>query len=210
MKQSIENDIFRKIKYGKRGNLYFPSDFIHLDNVGTINKTLSRMAKRGEVIRLAQGIYLYPKKDPLLGILYPTTEEIAQAIAKRDHARIRPTGVQALQRLGFSTQVPMNAVYFTDGSPRKIKVGNRTITFKKITPKMLAIKNSLMLLIISALQEIGVENITPDIRANIKLTLNHMNREVAMKDTKFAPAAIARFIYDLIKENDAHGLVTTT
>ena len=52
-----------------------------------------------------------------LGILYPTFEEIAAAIARRDKAKIVPTGIYALNQLGLSTQLPMNVVYLTEGSP---------------------------------------------------------------------------------------------
>jgi hypothetical protein len=63
--------------------------------------------------------------------MLPTTEQIAEAIAKRDKARIIPTGAYALHMLGLSTQIPMNVVYLTDSSARKVKVGKQTIVFKK-------------------------------------------------------------------------------
>ena len=62
-------------------------------------------------------------------------QEVAEAIAKRDRIRTVPTGSYALNALGLSTQVPMNIVLLTDGSPREIKVGKRKIKFKKTTPK---------------------------------------------------------------------------
>lgn len=38
----------------------------------------------------------------------PSIEQIAEMIARRDKARIVPTGIYALNKLGISTQVPMN------------------------------------------------------------------------------------------------------
>ena len=60
----------------------------------------------GMLVRLAHGIYYYPKEDKEygLGIIYPSVEDIAQAIAKRDKAKIVPMGAYALNRLGLSTQ----------------------------------------------------------------------------------------------------------
>ncbi len=48
------------------------------------------MTDSDTVIRVIRCIYCYPKidKEFRLGVLYPTYEEIAQAIAKRDKARI--------------------------------------------------------------------------------------------------------------------------
>lgn len=85
-------------------------------------KALERLVAKGILIRLARGVYCYPKEDKVLGlgVVYPSYEEIAQSIAQRDKARIAPTGVYAMNILGFTTQVPMNLVFLTDGSPRSI------------------------------------------------------------------------------------------
>ena len=53
------------------------------------------MEKDGLIERLAHGIYIKPKKDPLLGTIYPNIGEVAKEIANRDKARIAPTGVMA-------------------------------------------------------------------------------------------------------------------
>ncbi len=90
---------------------------------------------RGEIHRVAQGIYARLAEDSILGPLKPSTEEIAEAISRRDKARIIPTGSLALNALGLSTQIPINVVYYTDGSARKIEIGNRTVKFKKTAPK---------------------------------------------------------------------------
>ena len=69
------------------------------------------------------------------------------SIAKRDKARIVPTGVYALNALGFSTQIPMNVVFLTDGAARKIKVGNgQGIVFKRTVAKNLSYKNDVSLI----------------------------------------------------------------
>lgn len=61
-------------------------------------------------------------KELGLGQLFPSYEDIAQVIAKRDKVRIFPAGALAQNMLGLSTQVPMNVVYLTDGSNRKVNV----------------------------------------------------------------------------------------
>lgn len=77
-----------------------------------------------------------------LGVVYPSFEDVAQYIAKRDRARIVPTGSYALNVLGLSTQVPANVAYLTDGAPRKVKLlSGRGITFVKTAPRNLAFTN---------------------------------------------------------------------
>ena len=57
--------------------------------------------------------------------------------------------------LGLTTQIPLKLGYLTDGSPRKITIGKRTIQFKKTTPKNLALKGEISKLAVQALKEIG-------------------------------------------------------
>jgi hypothetical protein len=138
MIQSIDDKIFAKIKKAKRGSLFFTDDFLSFGSAKAVSKALERSVTRGEIQRVARGIYARLAADSILGPIKPSTEEIAEAICKRDKARIIPTGTLALNALGLSTQISINVVYYTDGSARKIEVGNRTIKFKKTAPKNLA------------------------------------------------------------------------
>ena len=149
-----------KIKRAKRGSLFFVDDFVSYGTAKALNKALERLETKGEIMRVAQGIYTRPETDLLIGKIRPTTEKIAQAIAKRDKARIVPTGAFAMHALGLSTQVPMNVVYLTDGAARKIKIGKRSIVFKKTTPRNLAAKGEISGLAIQALKAIGKDHLT--------------------------------------------------
>jgi hypothetical protein len=198
--QSIHNQIEEKIKSLKKGSIVFIADFIEFGTAENVKKVLLRLEKKEILIRLAHGIYLYPKKDKELGTLFPSTEEIARAIAKRDKARIISTGVQALQQLGLSTQVPMNVVYLTDGAPRKIKVGKRTITFKKTTPKNLTIKDKKLNIVIQGLKELGKENVDENAKQKIKKVLQQMTTESIKGDSVNAPTWIRNTILELIHQ----------
>lgn len=89
----------------------------------TIAKALERLVEKQEIRRVARGIYSRLQTHPELVLLYPSTDAITQAIAKRDKARIIPTGSMALNALGLSTQVPMNLVSLTGGAARKVTLG---------------------------------------------------------------------------------------
>ena len=158
--QSVDDKVIAKIKKAKRGSLFFTEDFLSFGSAKTVAKALERMVEKEEVFRVARGIYARLEKDPILGLLKPSTEAIAQAIAKRDKARIVPTGILALNALGLSTQVPMNVVYLTDGAKRKIDLGKRKILFKNTAPKNLSAIGKISSLVIQALKEIGKDNCT--------------------------------------------------
>ena len=185
--QSIHSQLEDKIISLKKGAIVFVSDFAEFGTAENVKKVLLRLEKKQLLVRLAHGIYLYPKIDKELGILYPSTESIAEAIAKRDKIRIIPTGIYALQQLGISTQIPMNVIYLTDGAPRKIKVGKRTITFKKTAPKNLAIKNKILSNIVQGLKELGKENITDEIRQKINQALQKVPVKALKEEILNAP-----------------------
>lgn len=190
---SIEDNIWNAIKAKGRGNIFFPSDFTSYGEVKAVGKSLERLTAKGDIIRLARGIYLYPEIDTVLGlgILMPSIEQIAETIARRDKARIVPTGIYAMNKLGLSTQVPMNVVYLTDGAPRKVSLGNgRSIQFKYTTPRNLAFTNPLAMLVTFALKEVGRDNVTEDIIKQIKSILQKEKKENILADEALMPSWI--------------------
>jgi hypothetical protein len=199
--QSIEDKILAKIKKCGRGKEYFASDFSAYGESKSVSKALAKLVKKQALIKLATGIFFYPKIDKKLGIgiLYPSLDAVAEAIAKRDKARIAPTGLYALNRLGLSTQVPANYVFLTDGSPRRIKIGNgKGILFKHTAPKNLAFKSDLAMLITFALKEITQERVTQEHLDRLKYVLQQAPKEHILQDAKLMPAWIKKLILNLL------------
>lgn len=199
MTESSKNQIQTKISKSSFGEIFFLDDFAKYGSADNIRKVLSRLEQEGIVERLAHGIYLKPKKDPLLGTIYPNTEEIARQIAQRDKARIAPTGVLALFLLGLTTQIPLKAVYLSDGSQREIKIGNRSIQFKKTVPKSFAIKDELLHLIVQAFKEVGQKEVTNDFLEKIKPSILQLDNQTIQKQLKYAPVWIQKHITNLYK-----------
>lgn len=195
--QSIENKILSVINRKKYGVILFASDFADMGERKTINKAFERIALSGKIIRLARGIYCKPKTDTKFGfgVVYPSVDDVAQAIAQRDKCRIVPTGDAALNKLGLSTQVPMNAVYFTDGTSRRINVYNgRGILFKHVVPKRLDFKSELIMLITFALQRLGQDNVNDEQLHRIEQLLSNEPKERIAEDLKQVPGWIRSII----------------
>lgn len=200
MAVSVENKVKKAITNYKTGKIFFPPNFSKFGTSTAVRQALNRLEDDEFLLRLAHGIYLYPKRHPKFGILYPSIEEIAIAIAKRDKARIIPTGIHALNKLGLSTQVPMNVVYLTDGSSRSIKINKGSIKFKKASPKLLSVKSDKIILIIQALKELGQENINSKVKERIKQILLTVDKDVVTHDIKLAPQWITEIIKKLIEQ----------
>lgn len=195
----VEYKVAEKLKKLQKGSILFVDDFLDFGNSESIKKALFRLEEKGLLVRLAHGIYLYPKTDKDLGVLYPSAEEIAIAIAKRDRARIIPTGVQALNKLGLSTQIPLKAVFLTDGAARSIKIGKRTITFKKTSPKNLLAKGEISSLVIQALKSIGQNKLEDENLKKLQTILRKEKKENILHDAKLAPAWINKILMSVAK-----------
>ena len=203
MKQSVDNKIIKKIKNYKRGKIFFADDFALLGSADSIRQTLQNLQKSGLLVRVANGIYSFPKVNKFEWLnekyLLPSLDEIAHAIAKRDKIRIAPTGEYALNALGLSTQVVMNAVYITDGAARRIKVGgDKGILFKHTSEvRRLAFKSNLLMLIDSALREIGEGKVRKHELEIIKEKLKYATQKDIDRDIDLMPIWVREIVLKL-------------
>ena len=192
MSNVLTKQIRERIASKGENILYMVRDFADLNNDGLVTRALSRLEKEGMLVRISQGIYLYPQCNRF-GILKPSVDEIAVAIAKKDKARIIPSGLTALNKLGLSTQVTMNAVYLTDATAREIKIGNRTIVFKRSAPRNFAYTTDVFPLVVCAMKEIGETNVTEEHLIKIKEAINKCEDKEAIKhDYSIAPCWIRK------------------
>ncbi|HLU16685.1 MAG TPA: DUF6088 family protein [Edaphocola sp.] len=192
--RSIEKQIETAIKRKPKGSLVLAEDFSRYGSSDAIRKALDRLEDKKIILRVAQGIYVFPKINPLIGPITPSAEEVAEAIAKRDRIRIVPAGSYAMNALGLSNQVPTKLVLLTDGSPREIKVGKRSIKFKKTTPKNLLAKGKISQLVIQALKEIGKNQLTPEVENKILELLRSENQRDLRHDIALAPVWIQQIL----------------
>ena len=196
--QSTHQQVLNTILQLEQGTIFFPEQFDSASSSESIRQSLSRICKEGTIIRLSKGVYLFPYIDKELGILFPSIERVAKAIAKRDKSRIQPTGLYALNKLGLSTQVPMKVVFLTDGITRKINIGKQTITFKQTAPKNFAFRGEITPLIVASLKEIGKDRVTEQELQIIQKALMLESKEILLADAYIAPRWITDILLTLI------------
>lgn len=196
MEEAVIYKIRSKITRAKFGEVFFVSSFPKYD-VEYVTKLLAQFEKEGLISRIAKGVYVKAKKTRF-GLLYPTAYELVSEIAKRDKAKVIPTGATAENRLGFSTQVPMNSCFLTTGSGRKLKLGNRMVTLLHGAPKNFAFKGRLMQEMVQALRSIGQKNITAEVENRIRqLLAEHPENDTIAHDLLLAPV----WMRELIERN---------
>lgn len=192
--QSIVTKIKKKIYRKDKGFVFTKSHFFDLGSRTAIAKALERLADAGVIRRLSRGLYEYPKQHPEFGVLPVNYEQVAQALAGRDNLRIQPSGAYAANLLGLSDQVPAKVVFLTDGSHRKIQIGNRSIVLKRTTPKNMATAGKISGLVIQALRFIGQENIDDKVIGILKRKLVEKDKQILMADLRFTPAWIEKVL----------------
>lgn len=196
----VINIIKARIQEAPNGTLFFNNSFPEFDDE-YVGQILSDLAKEGMIHHLSRGVYL-KTEETRFGLVYPPVEDIAEAIARRDNALVIPTGATAQNILGLSTQVPMNAVFLTSGSARKIKLGGRTITFRRAVPKNFAVKGRYTCLIVQALKDIGEGNVTEEDLAHIQtLILAHLEPGTIQADLAAMPYWIRRIFVKTLKND---------
>ena len=152
--------VWGKIRAKHRGWVFTPREFATLGSRAAIDQTLSRLHRAGKIRRLARGIYEFPRVHPRIGVLSPSPESVAKAMAARTHSRITISGATALNLLGLSTQVPMQNLYLTEGPSRTVRIGNQTVTLKHVAPSKIIGAGTEAGIIIQAVRSLGQNRIS--------------------------------------------------
>ena len=163
---TVKERIAKAIGRSKEGTLFFNNSFPEFDDV-YVREILTDLCRQELIVRISQGIYVKPMRSRF-GIVYPAVGDIVKGIAKRDKAKILPTGNTALNQLGLSEQVPMNSEYITSGSAREIKLGKRTVRLRRSVPKNFEYKGEVMPVLVQAMKAIGQENLTDEHRGILR------------------------------------------
>jgi hypothetical protein len=198
--QSIEKEVFSRICDRGKGSVVVPGDFLDLGSRQAVDLALHRLAKKGAIRHLARGLYDLPTQHPVLGLLAPSADAVAQALAGRDRTRLQPAGAYAANALGLSEQVPAKAVFLTDGPSRMVKVGTMTVELRRTTPRNMATAGRLSGLVIQALRELGKDHVTPARVEHLKRTLPADERRELLSDLPLAPAWMHPIFRELAEE----------
>ena len=189
--QSTYSKVLSRIYGHNRGWVFTPAHFQDLGSRTAIGLALMRHTKTGTIRRLATGLYDYPVKHPKLGVLNPTADAIAKALAGRDVTRLQPAGGYAANLLGLSDQVPMKVVFLTDGATRNVRVGQQHIVLKRTTPKNMATAGRVSGLVMQALRHLGQRHVDDNIITRLRQRLSVADKQQLLKDRIYAPAWIA-------------------
>ena len=185
---SVYSQILRRIRGTGQGSVFSPSDFLGLGSRDAVDQVLSRLVRKGILRRLARGLYDYPKTHPVLGVVTPTPEAIAAALAGKHGIRLQPSGAYAANLLGLSTQVPAKIVFLTDGPSRTVRVGNQEIRLVRTTPRAMGPARRISGTVIQALRYLGQAQVDAAVIRTLRRKLRPADKQQLLRDLSFAPA----------------------
>ena len=191
------------IREWERGKIFFLEDFSSLNDPVSVRQFICGLVDEGFVIRLARGIYCYPKLSSgeySSRMIIPDEESIAYALAARENVRIIPYGDYAAQKLGLSGLVISCNKYLTDGSPRKINLSStRKIYFNHTSEvKMFAFRNVTMQMLSASIRALGAEHFEDEGRKRrIREILKDIPEEDYNNDITLPPAWVGKIINDI-------------
>ncbi len=102
---------------------------LHLGSRAAVDQSLSRLARRGDLLRVGRGLYVLPVKSRF-GNRAPSLHKTVEALAAQRGERIASSGAMAANALGLTTQVPVKPVFLTSGRDRKLRLGRQEVELR--------------------------------------------------------------------------------
>lgn len=140
------------------GGLLSPKEFLHLGSRAAVDQALSRLAKAGQLIRAARGLYLAAITD-LGKQATPSMNKVVSALASKNQEEIVLDGARSAKMLGLSAQALDGNVFLSNGRTRALKVGDATAEIRHAPRWMLALGSTTAGAVIRALAWLGERRI---------------------------------------------------
>jgi hypothetical protein len=197
VKNSIADKVIRRIRAKKRGWVFTPKDFLDLGTRSNIDFVLHQLVGKQVIRRVSRGVYDFPATHPKLGMLSPSQDGILRAVTMQTGESIQPSGAQAANWLGLSTQVPAQPVYLTSGRSRNKTVGKQTIRFKHTSIKPLHGKADKVSLVLQALIYMGKQHIDDQVMQACAKQLSTTQKDSLRHMAAQAPGWLTPIIHNI-------------
>lgn len=203
MRNKVQQAIATQIRRLPAGSVFTPKDLLLHGNRAAVDQALHRLCKSGKIRRVARGLYDKPKYSTYLQTtLRPDVRQAAAVIARKHGWAIYPTGAQALNQLGLSTQVPARYVFLSPDvrGSRVYDVNGTPVEFRHVPAGDVSFTHPESRLLVTALKSLGRGSMDPDtaLRLHQAVLRDKTERQKVqiLKETRTAPA----WVYDEIKQ----------
>ena len=126
---SLPAQIMSHAAESPESTLLCPSALLHLGSRAAVDQALSRLARKGELMRVCQGVYVRPIQTRF-GLRAPSIDKVLGSLSALWGETIVPCGGMAANALGLIAQVPIRSVYLTSGPNRQLKLGEVAVELR--------------------------------------------------------------------------------
>ncbi len=196
--QRLTDQILSHMESLSEGAPISAKGLLHLGNRAAVDQALSRLVKRGRLIRAGRGVYLRPLSSRF-GTRSPSVEQAVEALASQRGEVIVPSGAAAANALGLTTQVPVRSIYLTSGRSRTISLGKQVIELRHAPRWQLAMAHRPAGVAVRALAWLGPEEADAAVKA-LKRKLPSTTFQELVAAAPLLPTWLARSV-----GNAAHG-----
>lgn len=130
--------VLNHVRQAPEGVPVAAKELLHLGTRAAVDQALSRLVRRGGLIRAGRGLYVRPVEGRF-GSRPPEPAKVVQAIAEQLGENLVPHGAAAANQLGLTTQVPVREVYLTSGPTRKLEFGAQVVELRHAPAWQLAL-----------------------------------------------------------------------
>jgi hypothetical protein len=172
MTTSVMKEVLRYAAQLPEGRPLAAKELLHLGSRAAVDQALSRLVRRGTLLRAGRGVYVKPVESRF-GTRAPTSTKMVEGLAARRGETIVPHGAAAANALGLTTQVPTREVYLTSGRTRQLTLGSQIVELRHAPAWQLTLPGREAGSVIRALAWVGRGNA----RAAIHKLKSHLPHE---------------------------------
>ena len=196
----MPNLIVDQIKTNIPGAIFSALSFSGLAPRNTIDQTLLRLAKSGQIRKISTGLFCIPKDHPILGPLNPSLDDIVQAYGHKFGYQIQVHPLKAANLLGLTQQVPAKSIYLTDGPNRSLVLGDQDVILKHVCPRKLLGIGTRAGLIVQALYSFGVKGIDQALINKLKMLIDKDDYQKLQNWLSLMPGWMQKVISMLVND----------
>lgn len=179
-------------------------DFLDLGARSAVDQALARLVRQGTIRRVRRGLYELPRMGKLLNQpMVQSPDELVRTWARKNGLRVVPSGAQAANLLGLSTQVPAKIVYYTNGRTQNLTLGPYSIKFLNRGPKTMDLRGRVAPLVLEALRYLGRSGVTPEVVQRLHSILSRKDKTELNRNLRYA-AAWMKPVMEQIASDEGH------
>lgn len=188
--ESLTTAVINLVGKAPEGVPVAAKELLHLGTRAAVDQTLSRLVRRGGLMRIGRGLYVRPIEGRF-GVRPPEPAAVVQAIVEHLGESVVPHGAAAANEMGLTTQVPVREVYLTSGPTRKLRLGNQVVELRHAPAWQLVLPGRKAGALIRALAWLGPEQASHAIES-VRGRLPESERSAVVELRRMLPTWLAQ------------------